>query len=103
MEIEKIIEFIKKEDKKEIRNYNLFAALVVIIFFLMLCYNLKNNYLKDVGTALTNFVTLGVSYLPFQQISKRRKRIKYIDIAKQTVPEKEFEIWLKNLIQEAIK
>jgi hypothetical protein len=79
MNLEKSIDIIIEQEQKEIRNYNTFAIVVIIAFFALLCFNLISGYIKDIAAASTNFLTLGVGYVPFQQIIKRRKRIKYFD------------------------
>jgi glycopeptide antibiotics resistance protein len=99
IDTEKIIETIKREDKLEIRRYNLFAIGVVVVFFLMLCFNISHNYFKDIGPALTNFLTLVVGYIPFQQIAKRRKRIKYFDVAKETFSKEQLAEVIRKLLE----
>jgi hypothetical protein len=79
MNFEKSIDVIIKQEQKEIRTYNLFALFVITAFFILLCFNLFNGYIKDLAVAGTNFLTLAVGYIPFQQISKRKKRIYYFD------------------------
>jgi hypothetical protein len=79
MNLEKSIDIIIQQEQKEIRNYNIFAFAVIAIFFILLCFNLISGYIKDIAAAGTNFLTLAVGYIPFQQIIKRRKRIQYFD------------------------
>jgi hypothetical protein len=79
MKLEESIDIIIEQEQKEIKNYNTFATVVIIAFFLLLCFNLVSGYIKDFAAAATNFLTLAVGYIPFQQIIKRRKRIKYFD------------------------
>lgn len=79
MDLAKSIDIIIEQEEKEIKNYNRFAFVVISVFFALLCFNLISGYIKDVAAASTNFLTLAVGYIPFQQISKRRKRINYFD------------------------
>lgn len=79
MKLEESIDIIIEQEQKEIKNYNTFASVVIIAFFILLCFNLISGYIKDIAAASTNFLTLAVGYIPFQQIIKRRKRIKYFD------------------------
>lgn len=79
MDLENSIDVIIEQERKEIKNYNTFAIVVIIAFFVLLCFNLISGYIKDIAAAATNFLTLAIGYIPFQQIIKRRKRIKYFD------------------------
>jgi hypothetical protein len=79
MNLEKTINIIIEQERKEIKNYNTFGIVVIIAFFLLLCFNLLNGYIKDIAASLTNFLTLAVGYIPFQQIIKRKKKIEYFD------------------------
>jgi hypothetical protein len=79
MNLEKSIDVIIKQEQKEIRTYNIFAFFAITAFFILLCFNLINGYIKDLAAAGTNFLSLAVGYIPFQQISKRKKRIYYFD------------------------
>lgn len=79
MNLEKSIDIIIEQEQKEIKSYNTFALVVIVAFFGLLCFNLISGYIKDIAAASTNFLTLAVGYIPFQQIIKRRKRIKYFD------------------------
>lgn len=79
MNIQETIDVIIEQERKEIKYYNVFALVVIIGFFTLLCFNLITGYIKDVPAALTNFLTLSVGYIPIQQIVKRRKKINYFD------------------------
>ncbi len=109
MSLEKSIDIIINQEKKEIKNYNIFAVIVIIAFFGLLCFNLLSGYIKDIGASLTNFLTLAVTYIPFQQVIKRKKRIKYFDkIVRLGIleggPEKEtFDSIIIDAIKEAFK
>lgn len=109
MELEKTIDYIISQEKKEIKTYVLFAIAVIFCFFLLLCYNIINHYIVDKAAALTNFLTLVVEYIPFQQIIKRRKKICYFDKivrigVQENEPDKdEFTKMINNAIEEGLK
>lgn len=109
MDLHKTIDVIIEQEHKEIKNYNLFAFSVIICFLILLCYNLINGYIKDIAAALTNFLTLAVGYIPFQQIVKRRKKIKYFDqivrtgVAEDEPDRKEFAEMIKKAIENGLK
>ncbi|MEJ7677423.1 MAG: hypothetical protein WKG06_06045 [Segetibacter sp.] len=79
MDLEKSLNIIIEQERKEIKSYNSFALMVIIAFLLLLCFNLISGYIKDIAAALTNFLTLAAGYIPFQQIVKRRRRINFFD------------------------
>ena len=73
MKLEKTIDIIIQQERKEIKIYKIFAFLVIVAFSFLLCFNLVSGYIKDIAAAVTNFLTLAVGYIPFQQIMKRQK------------------------------
>jgi len=79
MSLEESLNVIIAQERKEIKSYNIFAVVVIFVFFALLCFNLISGYIKDIAAAGTNFITLAVGYIPFQQVIKRRKRINYFD------------------------
>lgn len=79
MDLEKCIDVIIKQEQKEIKTYNTFAVLIICAFSILFIFNLISGYIKEIAPAGTNFLTLVVGYLPYQQITKRKKRIQYLD------------------------
>jgi len=109
MDLQKTIDVIIDQEQKEIKNYNLFALVAIICFFALLCFNLISGYIKDIAAALTNFLTLAVGYIPFQQIVKRRKKIKYSDRIIRTglleggTDEEDYKDMVKTAIEDGLK
>ena len=109
MDLQKTIDFIVKQEKREISSYILFACIVIICFCILLAYNLISGYITDKATALVNLLTLAVEYIPFQQIVKRRKKINYFENIvrlgiNENVPEKEdFKKMIHSAIEEGLK
>jgi hypothetical protein len=109
MDLQKTIDYIISQEKKEISNYVLFSFVVILCFFILLSYNLISGYITDKAAALTNFLTLAVEYIPFQQIVKRRKKINYFDKIvrigiQENEPEKEeFKKMINSAIEDGLK
>jgi len=109
MDLQKTIDIIINQEKREISNYILFSIGVIICFFILLCYNLISGYISDKATALVNFLTLSVEYIPFQQIVKRRKKINYFDkiirigILENETDKDEFKKMINTAIEEGLK
>ena len=75
MDLGSCIDIIISQERSEIKSYTRFAEVVILLFFGLLCFNILSNHIKDIVPASTNFLTLAVSYIPFQQIIKRKKKI----------------------------
>jgi hypothetical protein len=109
MDFQKTIDIIITQEKKEITNYSLFSVGVIVCFLILLCYNLFSGNITDKAAALLNFLTLSAEYIPFQQIVKRRKKIKYFDkiirngILENETDKEEFKKMINNAIEEGLK
>lgn len=88
MDLQKTIDIIIEQEQKEIKVYLLFASGVIACFFILLCVNIYFYLIKDVattisikeiGAAISNFLTLAAGYIPFQQIVRRKKKVRYFD------------------------
>lgn len=109
MDLQKTIDIIIDQEQKEIKNYNIFAVVVIFCFFILLGFNLLSGHIKDIPSALTNFLTLAVGYIPFQQIVKRKKKIKYFDkiirigIDESDTDKEDFIVMVKKAIENGLQ
>jgi hypothetical protein len=107
MTFEESIDEIIKQELNEIKTYWALAIILFLFFLGLSCWNVVISEKKELISNAINILSLAASYIPIQQIIKRKRRIKYLDkiirlgLSKSAKNRVEFESIILGLIKEA--
>lgn len=107
MTVEESIDEIINQDQTEIKTYWSLAIILFAVFLGLSCWNVIISEKKELISNAINILSLAASYIPVQQIIKRRRRVKYLDkiirvgLSKDAPNRAEYERMILELIKAA--
>ena len=79
MTVEESIDKIISQEQTEIKTYWSLAIVLFIIFLGLSCWNVIISEKKELISNAINILSLAASYIPIQQIIKRKRRVNFLD------------------------